>query len=293
MGLQQTLIPDSNNEDSYNIFSNNSLWHENGKRHLDGFSYRNSINNLPVKAPLFKQFSDLYAGIQSLSQENLNVMNSKIPPDLMDVIREMTTLLIHRYRSPLTGIMGFVDLMKMNSDNINEHYMETIISGLHEMSGLLDEMEDLSHEKVANLKPLSLVELFGNILDEYPKHERSRVHIFDDSRNKRIYADRTLFKTVLTELIDNSLDHDRTANTDVIIEIPEESNITITNFGSPIPADFTLKMFYPFYSTKSRNMGLGLTKASIAAQAQNWIIELVSNSEVDGICFEIRPESSK
>ncbi len=74
----------------------------------------------------------------------------------------------------------------------------------------------------------------------------------------------------------------------LLLEIHENGRCLITNFGTPIPSEFTLKMFYPFYSTKSRNMGLGLTKASIAAQTQNWVIELVSNSEVDGISFEIR-----
>ncbi len=99
-------------------------------------------------------------------------MNSQIPPDLLEVVREMTTLLIHRYRSPLTGVMGFVDLLKANTNSINEHYMETIMSGLHEMSGLLDEMEELSHEKAADSNSVSMAGQIQIILEEYPKHER-------------------------------------------------------------------------------------------------------------------------
>ncbi len=293
MSLHQSLTPVTNNsEDSYNNISNNILWNDFCS-HTDYRVVQNKSNgSLPVKAPSFKPFSDLYTGIESISIQNFKAMNSQIPPDLLEVVREMTTLLIHRYRSPLTGVMGFVDLLKANTDSINEHYMETIMSGLHEMSGLLDEMEELSHEKVAHSNSVSLAEQIQITLDDYPKHERERVHIFDYAENEKLMADRGLLKTIFDAMLDNALEHDRSANTDIIIETYENGRCLMTNFGTPIPSDFTLKMFYPFYSTKSRNMGLGLTKASIAAQAQNWIIELVSNSEVDGISFEIRTNES-
>ena len=294
MNLQQTYIPASNqSQDSLTSYSNDFLSLNTKTHGYENSTLPQGTVMLPVKAPSFKQFSDLYTGIQSIALENSNVMNSQIPPDLLDVVREMTTLLIHRYRSPLTGIMGFIDLMKINSGNVSAHYMETITSGLNEMSGLLDEMEELSRDQSANQIPTTIMTLLKNILDEYPKHEQSRIHIFDYSENQTVLADPVLSKTIFSVLLDNALEHDQLSQTDVIIEVNNDGRIIFTNFGTPIPTDFTLKMFYPFYSTKSRNMGLGLTKASIAAQAQGWLIELTSNSEVDGISIEIRSDNPK
>lgn len=290
MSLHQFASPVVDNaEEACNNSSNNIFWESfhTGTNSIYKEVPVKSNASLPVRAPSFRQFSGLYAGLDTISLQKTKAMNSQIPPDLLEVVREMTTLLIHRYRSPLTGVMGFIDLLKTNTNSINEHYMETIMSGLNEMSGLLDEMEELSQEKIAHSNPVSFAKQLKNILEEYPKHEQSRIHIFDYSDKEELLADKELLKTILSALLDNALEHDRSANTDILIEIHKNKRCVITNFGTPIPSDFTLKMFYPFYSTKSRNMGLGLTKASIAAQTQNWIIKLISNSEVDGISFEI------
>jgi hypothetical protein len=214
--------------------------------------------------------------------------STSVPPDLMDVVKEMTTLLINRYRSPLTGIMGFVELLKNKELPKNDHYLETINNGLGEISSLLDKMEEINHEPIVNSHDIRFNELVRNVVNDYPIEGRNRIHIYDNKASFNIRADYELMSKLIHELLDNALDHDKQINSDVLIEFNKEGDMYITNFGVPIPSEFVTKMFYPFYSTKVRNLGLGLTRASLMAQAQNLVVELVSNNEVDGICFALR-----
>lgn len=250
--------------------------------------YNNNVD--PAIAFPLNSESDQFSTWRYAAYERRQIMKSTIPPDLMDVVREMTTLLIHRYRSPLTGIMGFVELLKKKEYHSNDHYLETINNGLDEISGLLDEMEELNQEPVVKIQNVKINELIYDVISNYPRDERERILFYDSSSPVIKKADYALLSKMLQNLLNNALEHDKNEKSDVLIELNDNENISITNFGPPIANDFVSKMFYPFYSTKARNMGLGLTRASIFAKSQNFVIELTSNSEVDGIRFVIHED---
>jgi len=221
------------------------------------------------------------------SFEEGQIMKSATPPDLMDVVREMTTLLIHRYRSPLTGIMGFVELLKNKEHNMNTHYIDNINNGLDELSSLLDDIEQLNRVPSVNLQKLQFNDLIQQIINNYPQYDRKRINFYHSNTPVFATFDKSLMTVIIKQIIDNALEHDIKEKSDIFVEFDDDENLLITNFGPPISNDFLVKMFYPFYTTKTRNMGLGLTRASLLAQAQNYIIELISNNEVDGITFKI------
>jgi len=285
IGVSQDIYEDNAVESitSNNISSSNAIpWeiqNNNEKIVHPAVAHPLHLKNAPVS-----NFSYEYG-----ATKGRHIMKStSVPPDLMDVVKEMTTLLINRYRSPLTGIMGFVELLKNKELPNNDHYLETITNGLGEISGVLDKMEELNHEPIVNLHDIRLNELVRNVVNDYPKEGRNRIHIYDNKASFSIRADYELMSKLIHELLDNALEHDKQVNSDVLIEFNNEGDIYFTNFGVPIPSEFVTKMFYPFFSTKVRNLGLGLTRASLMAKAQNFEVELVSNNEVDGICFSVR-----
>ena len=94
---------------------------------------------------------------------------------------DLITNIAHDLRTPLTSILGYLDLIK-NSQSVNEemkeHYLEIVYNKALRLQKLIEELfgfTKLSYGKMnMNIITLNLVELLSQLIEEsYPNFEKT------------------------------------------------------------------------------------------------------------------------
>lgn len=190
----------------------------------------------------------------------------------------------HELKSPLTGILGAVELLESDSRKMAPKDRAKFYGNIREagqrMTRLLDELRTLAEAKVTMRSGhANLAEAVKAIqgLDE------ARVS-YDGPDNKKIaLADQDL-RIVLTHLYQNAVqhgaDHVWIAATDTGFSVRDDGNGL-----SPANAD---KIFDPFFTTRRDHGGTGMGLAIIKSliEARDGEIDAVPSS--DGAIFEIK-----
>lgn len=212
------------------------------------------------------------------------------PPGMMlDIIREMTAVLLHRLRSPITGTSGFGELIL--EEDIQpprlRRFAESVVRGMDELSDILEQLEPLTSEPDPEFRELSLNETLDQLKSSLTDRERKKTKFSMEPGLPPVKADGDLLLDCLKQLLQNAIEHTPGEDAHVTVSTTPEGCIRISNPGNPIPAEFIRKMFYPFFTTKVNGLGLGLTLASINARAMDATLRLTSNSLPEGITFEL------
>jgi signal transduction histidine kinase len=104
---------------------------------------------------------------------------------------------------------------------------------------------------------------------------------FNTSLNEVVIArfDRSMMKEALFQVIDNAVDASE-KNQVISIKVFEDGTdvkLIVTDNGTGIPEDIQSHIFAPFYTTKERHKGLGLTLARNVIEAHQGSISLHSS----------------
>lgn len=206
-------------------------------------------------------------------------------------IRNMIAVLLHRLRSPMTGMQGYLDLIENVQNETDKRKLSKVSEGLDYMFEIMDELELLHHaEAFIDDEPDTEKSDAGSVVREilytYEPDIRNRFTLKSSSDlNFRFNASE--LKQLLTLLIDNAVEHPSGAEQPITIEIESDRRITITNHGNPIPDDIASNLYFPFVTTKANNLGIGLSLAQLIAGRRRATIMLSENSTDHGICFSL------
>src|SRR5699024_5669534 len=144
--------------------------------------------------------------------------------------------------------------------------------------------EVLSRDIVVQKTLVNIPNLLDDLVDDFSPAQQKRLFI-EKITDHTIETDLVLLRSILGELIINGLEHN--PDTKVSISSPEEGLFWITNYGPAISPDILSKIFYPFFSLKAKNLGLGLTISKLQAESMGASLKLIQNSVDEGITFEI------
>lgn len=206
-------------------------------------------------------------------------------------IRNMIAVLLHRLRSPMTGMQGYLEMVSNVDDETDKRKLSKVSEGLDYLFEIMDELELLHHadafiEDEQDNDQADAGSVIREILYTYTPEIRNRVSVTNNSQaNFRFNA--AELKQILTLLIDNATEHPSGSGQPILVEIESEGRINITNWGAPIPDNIATSLYYPFVTTKANNLGIGLSLAQIIASRRRATILLTENSEEDGICFSL------
>lgn len=238
----------------------------------------------------------------SLNKKTFTKLELQQPSSMPDehtlfTIRNMIAVLLHRMRSPMTGMQGYLEMVSNVEDETDQRKLSKVSEGLDYLFEIMDELELLHHadafiEDELDTDQSDAVSIIREIVYTYNPEIRNRVSVTNKSQNDfRFNA--TELKQILTLLIDNATEHPSGAGQPIKIEIESEGRINITNWGIPIPENIASKLYYPFVTTKANNLGIGLSLAQIIASRRRAMILLTDNSEETGIRFSLfcSPES--
>ncbi|MCR6515993.1 HAMP domain-containing histidine kinase [Clostridium sp. LY3-2] len=182
-------------------------------------------------------------------------------------LKEMIENISHDLRTPLTSILGYVQIIKKNQVLDLEH-LNKVEEKAKELKEMLSQFFMLSIINNVNYK-MDLKEgyikeiLFNEVISYYDQFKSIGIEpkINLKLKNKTILGDENSLKRVISNLINNSIKHGKK---ELEINLYEEDNYIILNVINDLKEDVEVdKIFDRFYKGKDKsrsgkNTGLGL-----------------------------------
>jgi len=202
-------------------------------------------------------------------------------------IGEMTALIAHEIRNPLAAMHTAAETLKseLGYDEEKEEYLNIIIREIKRVANLVSDFFAYVKPVEPRREPMDLHELLDVLVFiERSKMKKSGVEVTCSYGKDvpRIRADRNLLQQALLNIVLNAFQATSPGGT-VGIETAYETasrgptvTITIRDSGEGISSDDAARIFKPFFSTRTKGIGLGLAITDRIVKAMNGRIEVRS-----------------
>lgn len=203
----------------------------------------------------------------------------------------------HDLRTPLTTIVGYLELIK-NNDHLSKEDIQKYSTVAYEKSkrlqAMMDDLFDFTSLDQTNVKvymtTINISELVLQIVDEfYPTFQEHQLTpiIKVNQSNLLIKGDGQLLARVFDNLLSNAVKYGEDGR-DIVIEVLNDDQtvtIKIRNFGHPIAPEDVPYIFDKFYrsdssrSSSTGGTGLGLAIAKNIVEIHNGHIFVTSHKD--------------
>lgn len=216
---------------------------------------------------------------------------------------DLITNVAHDLRTPLTSVIGYLDLVLRDKDleaDLRQKYIRVAYDKAIRLEKLIGDLFSFakynSEEVVLKLAPLDLVKLMEQMVEEfYPAFQDANLECeFVSCKEPAIVmADGDCLARAFSNLISNAVKYGRDGK-NIRIHIHQnetEAAISITNYGEVIPDKDLIHVFDRFYRVESsRNAetggtGLGLAIAKKVVLMHGGCIKV--SSTMEGTVFQV------
>jgi len=242
--------------------------------------------------------------------ENLNKMTADIR-QLMDKEREserskneLITNIAHDLRTPLTSIIGYLELLTSGTQlppELERKYIEIAYSKTKRLEKLIEDLfgfTKMTYGKMAmHVGSVDIVKLLSQLLEEfYPSFADKNLsyEIQSNVPAKVITADGNLLARLFDNLIGNAIKYGADGKR-VLVKVSageEIVTVSVTNYGYVIPEDELPMIFEKFYrveqsrSTNTGGTGLGLAISKSIVDMHGGTI--TATSDLKGTVFTVK-----
>lgn len=221
-------------------------------------------------------------------------MREKIQNDeRLRTIAELSTGIVHEIKNPLSVIKGSADIILAKED-LDLDIIFDLASRIDKMSErilkIIDGLKNIARDNSGDEKELTILK---DIIEESVLICKSKVYkhgvdfniLNETAENLKVHCIEGQIIQILVNLIGNACEAVSDLESKwVNLEIKEtDTNITLSviDSGSGIPAEILKRMFEPFYTTKTKEIGTGMGLGICRDLAKEHGGELVYN-EVNG-----------
>jgi len=210
---------------------------------------------------------------------------------------EMAAGMAHEIRNPLGGVQLYASLLERDLAGRDDQlkWVHKITKGVHSLDRIVSDILAFTNEQRCHKTAVSLVELFGDIMDYVaPRVDGTSVQV-DISRvkpNLKVDVDIKMMQRVLLNLVFNAIEAVGEEG-EIIIggdvfshEPPYSVRIWVADTGPGINPEVLNKIFNPFFTTKDTGTGLGLAIVHRIIECHGGLI-LATNNEQGGATFTI------
>lgn len=249
----------------------------------------------------------------SLMAFNINIMQDTINKLIVSekesekTKNELITNIAHDLRTPLTSIIGYLDIL-VNNKNLTEEKKKDYLGIAFEKSKKLEVLiEDLfsftkmtyGDELAVHKERIDLVELLNQLVSElYPLFENNSLDcsIQSNINSLILNLDPKLIVRLFENLINNAIKYGKDGK-NIIIKIKnnlslENVEVSVINFGKLIPENALKKIFDKFYrvdnsrTSETGGTGLGLAIAKSIVELHGG--EITVKSDTEGTEFKVK-----
>ncbi|MEN9982970.1 MAG: hypothetical protein RI918_939 [Pseudomonadota bacterium] len=213
--------------------------------------------------------------------------------------------LAHEIKNPLTPIQlsaqrlekKLAGKLEQSEQAVVTKSVKTIVDQVDAMKRLVNEFRDYARLPAAELKPVDLNALAGDILQLYgaeegqlgkAKHGLATITPLFDLQCPAIMGDAQQLRQVIHNLLQNAVDAtDLSPNKQVTIATQwnaetQRVRLVISDTGAGFPEYILKRAFEPYVTSKSHGTGLGLAVVKKIADEHNARID-ISNRVTDGV----------
>ncbi|WP_226680054.1 ATP-binding protein [Sutcliffiella horikoshii] len=219
-----------------------------------------------IKVPLFhndgrrKALVTIGRDISSLKKtEQLLVTKEKL-----SVVGELSAGIAHEIKNPLTSIKGFIQLIQ-RSGKANENHVDMVLSEIDRINDIVSELLVLSKPQTKELTLIPILEVLQYVI-KLVGNEANNNNISFSIKNigsdTLVRGDKNNLKQVFINLIKNSMEAMPDGGTILITGFPEtggRKSIQVKDDGLGISSFNMDNIGNPFFTSKEKGMGLGLT----------------------------------
>ncbi len=215
---------------------------------------------------------------------------------------ELITSVAHDLRTPLTSIIGYLDLVssKNLSEETQKKYIEIAYSKSKRLESLIEDLFTYTKFNFGEVKPnyseVDMVKLIDQLLDEfYPSFSEFdlKYEFITEESSSVIKADGDLLARAFANLISNAIKYGVEGEQIQLNLIKVETGVTviIKNYGEIIPKKDLEQIFRRFYrvessrSSETGGSGLGLAIAQSIIKMHGGVI--TARSDEDGTEFQV------
>lgn len=292
-----------------------------------------SVSFLLLQHRFIAYMADISRAMQNISEGDLNTTVDVIGDDelsqmaaslnkmaedireLMDKEREaertkneLITNIAHDLRTPLTSIIGYLELLSGNgkvaiepAPELQKKYIDIAYTKAKRLEKLIEDLfgfTKMTYGKVSmNVSQVDIIKLLSQLLEEFYPSFANKNLTYELTSNvpaQIISADGSLLARLFDNLINNAIKYGADGKRILVNVYGEEEFVTvsITNYGYVIPEAELALIFNKFYrveqsrSSSTGGTGLGLAIAKNVVDMHGGSIQVAS--DLNGTVFTVR-----
>jgi two-component system sensor histidine kinase AtoS len=221
----------------------------------------------------FRQNQELQQALNQLKTDFQNLQQQLYTSERARTMEPLTTGLAHQIRQPLTIIRSSAQyILESFRDTLQnkdfEETLESIVLNIETLNEVINDILLFAKPYQLQMKKGSIIKLLQQslrLLQHQIKEQKISVITYFPQDLPEIMMDEVLLLQAYLNLLINSLESLVTEGELFIKATYEEGEviskvcIIIEDTGKGIPEEFSSKIFEPFFSTKEKGVGLGLS----------------------------------
>lgn len=198
----------------------------------------------------------------------------------MAAIGELSADMAHEIRNPLASIRGSVEMLASETDygGDRKRLMHLVIKETDRLDTIIEHFLRFARSKDPSFRKVSLNRVIEEVLDLVKAHpdfrETIELRTVLSDADATVSADPEQVKQVFLNLCLNSLSamNDGGQLTIEVLQTDGAFGVAVTDTGIGIKKSAISRIFQPFYSTRKKGIGLGLSIAhKIVEKHEGWI----------------------
>ena len=185
----------------------------------------------------------------------------------LSVVGELSASVAHEIRNPLTSLIGFVQLLQ-TEDHTHQSYYQIMLDELNRINHIVGELLLLAKPQALKVAKASLQKLLQDVIsllntEASLYNVQLEVHLPEEEIV--IECEANQLKQLFINIIKNGIEaSSESGSVSIKLEKSSESEvlIKIKDHGCGISKERLEKIGEPFYSSKEKGTGLGLTVSS-------------------------------
>jgi len=205
----------------------------------------------------------------------------------------MVSIIAHELRSPLSSIMFNMEVIKdsvYKKRDADPEYLDISLREIRRLNETVEKM--LNYGRTIKLTPSEgEFKSFFTDIDRLFPSTPEKITFIDNTNGERFYFDWDMLKSVMINMISNSLQAIEGSNGigNITVKCFKRRNriiIEISDTGPGIPKEIRNSIFEPFFTTRKEGNGLGLATSEKIIKLSGGSIILKETSE-KGTVFQI------
>jgi two-component system NtrC family sensor kinase len=216
----------------------------------------------------------------------------------MEVIGRIASGVAHEVRNPLNAILAISEALceEIGDREAYKPYLDHICTQVDRLSTLMNDLLELGKPlKTTEFAPVPVLEICASAValwSQSDTRKEGQVLFTDQTAGERllVHGNSSKLKQVILNLLENASQHTPEGGDIELKLLRSGANrviMRVTDHGPGIPKELMAEVFKPFFTTRARGSGLGLSIVKNIVETHGGVIELFNNESPPGLTVDV------